>query len=75
MNSALAFLTSPLGIAVVIVAALLAGRFLWHVLVGALHLVLVVAIVGVVLYGLGVLRLPDDARPITRTAVHYRVRT
>jgi hypothetical protein len=75
MNPALAFLTSPLGIVVVIVAALLMGRFLWHVLMGVLHLVLVVAIVGIVLYGFGVLRLPNDIGPTTRTASHYRVHT
>lgn len=71
MTPVIAFVTSPLGLAIGIVAALLIGRFLWHVLVGILHLALVVAIVGVVLYGLGALPPPSDAQP----AVHHRVRT
>lgn len=72
MTPIIPFLTSPLGIVCIIVVVLLGGRFLWHALVGLLHLVLVVAIVGVIVYALG--GLPDVATP-QPAAHHFRVRT
>ena len=53
MDPIIAFLCSPLGIIVAIIAAALAGRFLWHVVVFVLEFSLVAALVGVIIYALG----------------------
>jgi hypothetical protein len=53
MDPIISFLCSPLGIVLAIIAAALAGRFLWHVVIFALEFALVAAIVGVVIYAAG----------------------
>ena len=45
MDPIISFLCSPLGIIVAIIAAALAGRFLWHVVVFAVEFALVAAII------------------------------
>lgn len=62
------FFTSPLGIVCIIIAALFAGRFLWQLVTFALHLALVVAIVGVIVYALG--GLPDEPS-LPQPAIHH----
>jgi hypothetical protein len=53
MDPIIAFLCSPLGIVVAIIAAALTGRFLWHVVIFALEFAAVAAIIGVIVYALG----------------------
>lgn len=53
MDPIIAFLCSPLGIVVAIIAAALMGRFLWHVIEFMLEFAAVAAIIGLVIYALG----------------------
>ena len=76
MDPIIAFLCSPLGIIAAIIAAALAGRFLWHVVVFALEFSLVAAIISVLIYALGGFgNIVQQPYPAQHQAAHYVRRT
>lgn len=52
-NPLIAFFSTPIGIVALVALAVLAGRFLWHLLAGVLHVALIVGILAIIAYGLG----------------------
>lgn len=71
-NPLIAFFSTPVGIVALVALAVLAGRFLWHLLAGVLHVALIAAILAIIAYGLG--GFDDLAQQPQQTTTYHAAR-